>query len=55
MFAGKVINKLNNGNNLAELLNWLFAASKIVQEIGPRLSKEDIKIKESFSAFKKLF
>ena len=52
MFAGAVINKLNNGNNLAESAKFgCFAASKIVQEIGPRLSKEGYKkIKESFSS-----
>ena len=44
MFAGAVINKLNNGYNLAESAKFgCFAASKIVQEIGPRLSKGEYK------------
>ena len=52
MFAGAVINKLNNGYNLAESAKFgCFAASEIVQEIGPRLSKEGYKkIIESFSS-----
>ena len=53
MFAGAVINKLNNGNNLAESAKFgCFAASKIVQEIGPRLSKEGYKKIKRFLAFK---
>tara|TARA_Y100000768_G_scaffold363823_1_gene323800 strand:+ start:31 stop:1038 length:1008 start_codon:yes stop_codon:yes gene_type:complete len=42
MFAGAVLNGLNNQKNLEESAKFgCFAASKIVQKNGPRLSKKD--------------
>jgi sugar/nucleoside kinase (ribokinase family) len=52
MFAGAVLNGLKNKKNLEESAKFgCFAASKIVQENGPRLSKKDYsKIKETFTS-----
>ena len=53
MFAGAVINSLNEGKDLKSSAEFgCFASSKIVQNSGPRLSSEQYKeIKETFSSY----
>ena len=52
MFAGAVLNSLSNHKNLEESAKFgCYAASKIVQKSGPRLSKKDYdEIKETFTS-----
>jgi len=52
MFAGAVISMLNGGNNLEDSAKFgCYASSKVVQKIGPRLSKDEYKeIKKTFSS-----
>ena len=52
MFAGAVLNGLNNQKNLEESSKFgCFAASKIVQKNGPRLSKKEYEeIKRTFTS-----
>ena len=53
MFAGAVLNGLSNQKNLKESAQFgCFAASKIVQKNGPRLSKKEYEeIKEIFTSY----
>ena len=53
MFAGAVLNGLTNKKNLEESAQFgCFAASKIVQKNGPRLSKKEYEeIKEIFTSY----
>ena len=53
MFAGAVISSLNQSKNLKQSAEFgCFAASKIVQNSGPRLIQEEYgKIKENFSSY----
>ena len=53
MFAGAVLNGLNQSKSLEESANFgCFAASKIVQNSGPRLTKNEyLEIKETFSSY----
>ncbi|RZP01980.1 MAG: adenosine kinase [Gammaproteobacteria bacterium] len=53
MFAGAVISSLNQSKNLKQSAEFgCFAASKIVQNSGPRLIQEEyVKIKENFSSY----
>ena len=52
MFAGAVLNGLNNQKNLEESSKFgCFAASRIVQKNGPRLSKKEYEeIKRTFTS-----
>ena len=52
MFAGSVISMLNGGNNLEDSAKFgCYASSKVVQKIGPRLSKDEYEeIKKTFSS-----
>ena len=53
MFAGAVLYGLNESKSLSASANFgCFAASKIVQSSGPRLTKDEyLKIKETFSSY----
>ena len=53
MFAGAVLNSLNQLKNLKQSAEFgCFAASKIVQSFGPRLTQEEYaEIKENFSSY----
>ena len=53
MFAGAVLNGLNDEKNLEESAKFgCFAASKIVQNSGPRLTRAEYEeIKEIFSSY----
>ena len=52
MFAGAVLNGINESKTLEESAYFgCFAASKTVQNSGPRLAKEEyLEIKETFSS-----
>ena len=53
MFAGAVLNGINESKTLEESANFgCFAASKTVQNSGPRLAKDEyLEIKETFSSY----
>ena len=52
MFAGAVLSGINESKTLEESAHFgCFAASKTVQNSGPRLAKEEyLEIKETFSS-----